>query len=262
MFAFWLGPFIAAAQPVANPFAGNPQAAADGEKVFLTSCATCHGKTGEGAEAQVEGLHPPDLTRGEFRAGKGDDDLFRVISEGVQGTLMPSFRSLGADQIWRLVVFVRSLSAVTPELKGNPENGETIFDGKGGCARCHQIDGRGGRLGPDLTRGGRRTNAADRLRKAIVDPNDDVTPGFAVITVVTRDGRKITGVERWLDNFSTRLMLESGEEQTFLREEVRSVTREMRSVMPGDYGKKLSETEIDDLVAYIQRIQSKGSSRQ
>src|SRR5216684_1052880 len=84
LFVFWLSPVTGAAQPLVNPFAGNPQAAADGAKVFLTSCATCHGKTGEGAEAQVEGLHPPDLTRGEFRAGKGDDDLFRVISEGVQ----------------------------------------------------------------------------------------------------------------------------------------------------------------------------------
>jgi putative heme-binding domain-containing protein len=261
LFAIWLGTAIAAAQPLVNPFAGNPQAAADGAKVFLTSCATCHGKTGEGAEAQVEGLHPPDLTRGEFRAGKGDEDLFRVISEGVQGTPMPSFRSLDTDQIWRLVVFVRSLSDVTPVLKGNPANGEAVFQGKGGCSACHQIEDRGGRLGPDLSRGGRRTNAADRLRRAIVDPNDDVAPGFAVITVVTRDGKKITGVERWLDNFSARLMTESGEERTFLRDEVRSVSREMRSVMPGDYSKKLSETEIDDLVTYIQQVQSKRSSR-
>jgi putative heme-binding domain-containing protein len=251
-----------AAQVLVNPFADNPQAAADGAKVFLTTCATCHGRNGEGAEAQVEGVHPPDLTRGEFRAGKGDDDLFRVISEGVQGTPMPSFGSLGPDQIWRLVVFVRSLSNVTPVLNGNPANGEMLFRGKGGCGGCHQMEGRGGRRGPDLTRGSSRTNSAEKLLKAIVEPDDDIAPGFAVITVITRDNRKITGVQRWLDNFSTRLIDDSGEEHTFLRDEVKSVSREMRSIMPADYGQKFSAKEIGDVVAYIQQVQSKGSSRQ
>jgi putative heme-binding domain-containing protein len=245
-----LAPAVYCAQAGLNPFAGNAQAAADGQKLFSISCAPCHGKNGEGAQGQVEGMRSADLTRGVFKAGRQDEDLYRVISDGVRGTEMASFKSLGADQIWRLVVFIRTLSVVTPVLNGNPAAGEALFWGKGDCGRCHQIGSRGNRLGPDLSRGGRRSNA-ENLKKAIVEPNDDITPGYAIITVVTRDNKKISGLERWLDNFSARLVDESGNERTFLRDEVTSVTREMRSTMPEGYGKIFSEAELNDLVAYI-----------
>jgi putative heme-binding domain-containing protein len=254
-----LAPALCRAQ--ANPFAGNAQAAADGQKLFGLSCAPCHGRNGEGAQGQAEGMRPPDLTRGVFKAGRRDDDLFRVISEGVRGTEMPSFKSLGPEQIWRLVTFVRSLSVVTPVLKGNPANGETLFWGKGNCGSCHQMGQRGTRLGPDLTRGGRRGGGAEKLKKSITDPNDDITPGFAILTVVTKDNKKITGLERWLDNFSARLVDESGNERTFLRDEVTSVTRDMRSTMPDNYGKVFSDTEINDLVAYIVKTRSEANSQ-
>lgn len=256
--ALLLLPALCCAQAQQNPFAGNPEAIADGQKLFLQSCAPCHGTTGEGAQGQAEGMHPPDLTRGVFRAGRGDSDLFRVISEGVRGTVMPSFKALGDQQIWRLVTFVRSLSARAPSFTGDPAAGETIFWGKGQCGNCHQIASRGGRLGPDLSHGSRRNNA-DHLKESIVDPNADITPGFAILTVVTRDNQTITGVERWLDNFSARLIDSSGNERTFLRDEIKSVTREMRSMMPADYGKTLSQTEINNLVAYILQTQNKAT---
>jgi cytochrome c oxidase cbb3-type subunit 3 len=228
-----LTPLVCFAQAGANPFAGNAQAAADGQKLFSVSCAPCHGKNGEGAQGQAEGMRPPDLTRGVFKAGRRDEDLFRVISDGVRGTEMPSFKSLGADQIWRLVAFVRKLSTVAPVLNGNPAAGEALFWGKGDCGRCHQIGSRGNRLGPDLARGSRRSNA-ENLKKAIVDPKD---------------------------NFSARLVDESGNEHTFLRDEVTSVTREMRSTMPDNYGKIFNEAELNDLVAYIVKTRSEANSQ-
>jgi cytochrome c oxidase cbb3-type subunit III len=258
-----LTPALCSAQGLPNPFAGNPQAIEDGRKMFSISCATCHGQNGEGAQSQAEGIRPPDLTRGQFKAGRQDEDLFRVISEGVKGTEMPSFASIGPDQIWRLVTFVRSLSRVAPVITGNPANGETLFWGKGNCGRCHEMAGKGTRFGPDLARAGGfgRRGGAQNLKKAIVDPNDDVTQGFAVITVVTRDKKTITGLQRWLDNFSTRLVEESGVEHTFLRDEVVSVKREMRSLMPDNYGKIFSASELDDIIAYILKNRSEVNSR-
>lgn len=258
--ALTLVPAMCYAQAVVNPFAGSPQAAADGQKIFSQSCAPCHGRNGEGAQGQAEGMRPPDLTRGVFKAGRRDEDLFRVISDGVRGTEMPSFRSLGADQIWRLIVFIRTLSVITPVLNGDASKGEALFWGKGDCGRCHRVGSRGGRFGPDLTRGGRRNNA-EKTKKSITDPNADISPGFAIITVVTRDGKKLSGLERWFDNFSARLVDQSGNEQTFLRDEVTSITREMRSVMPDNYGRMFNETELNDLVAYIVKIQSEANSQ-
>jgi cytochrome c oxidase cbb3-type subunit III len=255
-----LAPGSCFAQALTNPFAGNAQAVADGSKLFAQSCAPCHGRDGTGGQGQAEGMRPPDLTRGVFKAGRQDSDLFRVVSQGVKGTEMPSFASLGSEQIWRLVTFVRSLSAVAPVLKGDPTAGEALFWGKGKCGTCHQIGTRGERRGPDLTRGGRRSNAK-YLHESIVDPNADITPGFAIITVETRDHRKISGLERWLDNFSARLVDQSGNERTFLRDEVISIDREMRSTMPDNYGKMFSAADVDNLVAYIQKIRSEANSR-
>ena len=262
--ALLLAPALVNAQPpTSNPFAGRPEAIEDGRKLFAVSCATCHGQNGEGAQAQAEGMRPPDLTRGQFKAGRQDEDLFRVVSEGVKGTEMPSFASLGPDQIWRLVTFVRSLSRVAPVIEGNPAAGEALFFGKGNCGKCHEMGGKGTRFGPDLARGGGfgRRGGGQNLKKAIVDPNDDITQGFAVITVVTKDNRKITGLQRWLDNFSTRLIDESGEERTFLRSEVLSVKREMRSLMPDNYGKLFTDSELTDIVAYIMKTRSEVNSR-
>jgi cytochrome c oxidase cbb3-type subunit 3 len=256
--ALLLAPVVCWAQAGANPFAGNAQSAAEGKKLFSLSCAPCHGATGAGAQGQVEGMRPADLTRGVFKAGRGDEDLFRVISEGVRGTEMPSFKSLGTDQIWSLVVFIRTLSA-TPVVNGNPAAGEALFWGKGGCGNCHQMGSRGARFGPDLTRS-RRKNP-ENLKQDIIDPNADITPGYAVITVITRDGKKISGLQRWLDNFSARLIDESGNERTFLRDEVTSITREMRSTMPDNYGKIFSEEQLTDLVAYIVKSRSEANSQ-
>ncbi|HEY1859664.1 MAG TPA: c-type cytochrome, partial [Gemmataceae bacterium] len=75
----WLKPALLAlafapgscfAQAQTNPFAGNTQAVADGAKLFAQSCAPCHGRDGTGGQGQAEGMRPPDLTRGVFKAGR------------------------------------------------------------------------------------------------------------------------------------------------------------------------------------------------
>jgi putative heme-binding domain-containing protein len=200
-------------------------------------------------------MRAPDLTRGTFKAGNRDDDLFRVISKGVAGSAMPGFEHLGSDQVWGLVRFVRALSRGATPRDGNPVSGESIFWGKGGCGRCHQVGTRGVALGPDLTRGSRRTTA-DKIRRSIVAPADEIRSDYAVVTIVTRDNQTISGLGRFYDNFSARVIDSAGNERTFLRDEVLSMKREMRTVMPDDYGKILSAAELDDVVAYVMNVRS------
>ena len=82
-------------------------------------------------------------------------------------------------------------------------------------------------------------------------PNDDLTPGYNTITVVTRDGKKIVGVQRGFDNFSAQLMDAQENYYSFLKSEASSVKREFRSLMPDGYGKMFTKAELDDLVAYL-----------
>ncbi|MGH9668457.1 MAG: c-type cytochrome [Bryobacteraceae bacterium] len=230
----------------ANPFAGNTKGVEVGRGMFRIYCAACHG-------IQARGGRGPDLTRGVYNSGDQDSDLFRTISQGIAGTEMGSFAdALQPDNIWRIVAFIRSVSnsGVGAPVTGDPERGEALFWGKGACGQCHTVNARGGRFGPDLSRAGRQRSYA-YLRSSIVEPNLDIADGYHTLTVVTPDGRTITGIERGLDNFTAQLSDASGKFYSFDKSQVGSVRRETRSLMPDNYGAVLSAAEIDDLLAYL-----------
>ena len=231
-----------------NPFASDPQAADTGRAMFRIHCSPCHGIKGQG------GLGP-DLTLGGFSAGDQDSDLYKVISEGVGGTEMTGYsESMGQDNIWRLVSYIRTISQQTSTpVTGDPAAGEKLFWEKGRCGQCHQVNDKGGRLGPNLTRVGRQRSLA-YLRESVVSPNADLTADYATLRVVARDGKEIVGVQKGIDNFSAQLM-DAGENlHSFLRSEVSEIRREFRSLMPDDYGRRFASAELNDLIAYLSRL--------
>ncbi len=231
-----LFPAMAQAQ---NPFASDPAAASVGRGMFRIYCAGCHGIKGEGSRG-------PDLRRTQTR---GDQQLFQTISNGSPGTEMPSFEgSFDEMGVWRLLAYIRSISQ--PEdapLADSPESGEKIFWGKGGCGGCHRVNSRGGRYGPDLSKVG-RTRTRAYLREAIVNPDEEIADGYSTVSVVTRDGKQITGVERGFDNFTVQLMDSSENFHSFERSELQSAKRENRSLMPKNH---LSDSEVNDLIAWF-----------
>jgi cytochrome c oxidase cbb3-type subunit 3 len=248
---FLLGGWFGLAQveeksAVKNPFAGDATAMELGRVQFRMACAGCHGLRATG------GRSGPDLTRGTFAAGNTDADLYRVISDGVPGTEMPSFSGrLQDDERWRLVSYVHSLSQHdTARIPGDAAAGEKLFWEKGNCGQCHRIGTRGATLGPNLSRTGRQRSLA-YLRESVASPDAEVTSGYATITAVTRDGKKITGVERGFDNFSAQFIDIAGRYYSFQKDNVTSIQREYRSLMPSNYGRLFTAQELDDLVAFL-----------
>jgi mono/diheme cytochrome c family protein len=97
-----------------------------GRALFATHCATCHGDggRGDGASAAAFATKPSDLADGRLMNGLPDEFLISVITHGgpAQGlapTMPPFDRTLSADQIRRLVTFVRTLAR--PEYRGGPK---------------------------------------------------------------------------------------------------------------------------------------------
>ena len=241
--------FLAAVcQGQTNPVASDPQAAETGRWVFRIRCSPCHG-------IHAEGGRGPDLTLGSYSAGDRDTDLYRVIARGVPGSEMAGYSAtLDDDQIWRIVAYIRSTARhESANVPGNMASGEKIFWGKGSCGACHRVGAKGVDIGPDLTNAGRRRSVR-YLRASVVTPDADVTPGFATITVIKKDGKKIVGVQKSIDNFSAQLTDLSGHYYSFLRDDVASVKLEPVSLMPSNYGKTLSGSEIDDVVAYLNSL--------
>ncbi len=233
------------AQTPDNAFPHNAETITAGYTVFRVYCSPCHGTHAKGGRG-------PDLTRGIYQSGEKDSDLFRTIATGIPGTDMTGFSSdINDDDIRRIVVYIRSVSTHNPTtVPGDRANGENIFWAKGGCGACHVVEGRGGHMGPELTRiGVQRT--LEFLREALLDPSKEILPGWATITVTRRDGTKLTGVERGFDNFSAQLMDVAGNYYSFFRSDVASIEREERSLMPDDYGRRLKPAEVDDLLAFL-----------
>jgi cytochrome c oxidase cbb3-type subunit 3 len=81
-----------------------------GRKLFLTSCALCHGEKADGRGARREGLSTPprDFTNPSWRAGTTPRRVFFAIREGVHGTPMPGWKSFSDAQTWDLVAFLLS----------------------------------------------------------------------------------------------------------------------------------------------------------
>ena len=243
-----LGLLPVASAQTSNPLANEPDVVDAGKGFFHLYCSACHGK-------EVQGGRGPDLTLGAFANGNADSDLFRVIMQGIRGTEMTAYGDrITKDNIWRMIAFVRSTSAGTSTpLKGDRAHGETLFWGKSGCGNCHAVGSRGNRMGPDLSRVGRQRSAA-YLRASLVTPDQDLLRGYQTVTVVTRDGKTISGIEKALDEFSVQLMDLRGNYYSFDRNDVRSYKRDTKSLMPS-YDKSLAPTELDDVLTYLQSLQ-------
>ena len=218
-----------------------------GSKHFVESCGVCHGVDGRGS------ARGPNLTQGMIVTRGSDEEVAGTIRLGVPNSAMPAF-ALPDGEINQLVAFIRSLGIRAAQLvvPGDRDLGKQIFFGKGGCSRCHMIRGQGGLLGPDLSNaGGDRTLA--EIKQSVLNPGLSEGAKFKAVAVVTLNGEKIAGTLRNRDNFSLQMMDAQGNLHFFSSEELREVVLQEKSVMPENYGKLLSEVEIQNLLAFLSR---------
>jgi cytochrome c oxidase cbb3-type subunit 3 len=241
-----------------NPLSGDPKAITQGAVLFRQECVFCHGVAARG------GMRGPDLTTGSWNHGGADADLSRTIAVGVPGTAMPP-NNLKPDEIWQIVAYLRTLQQPLAAVVGDPSLGEALFFGTARCSSCHIVHGHGGRLGPELsTVGSARSRAY--LVESIRQPGrqltqnrafgDDVTLKYDTVTAVTADGRTIVGVPMNEDTFTLQLMDASERVHSLDKKTLKSVRHENRSLMPAYDASRLSNTDLDNLVAYLQSLRT------
>ena len=241
-----------------NPFSGDPKAITQGAVLFRQECVFCHGVAARG------GMRGPDLTTGSWNHGGADADLARTITVGVPGTAMPP-NNLKADEIWQIVAYLRTLQQPVAAAVGDRSLGDALFFGTARCSSCHIVNGRGGRLGPELsTVGSARSRAY--LVESIRQPGrqltqnrvfgDDVTLKYDTVTAVTSDGRTIVGVPMNEDTFTLQLMDTSERVHSLDKKTLKSVRHENRSLMPAYDAGRLSNADLDNLVAYLQSLRT------
>ena len=232
--------------PTKNPLEGDTEAIKNGQGLFRARCADCHGMDASGVRA-------PDLTQ-VWASGRTDEGLFRTLRNGVPGTEMPS---VGArtpdDEVWKILAYLRTLAAPAPTdpPRGNAEKGRTVF--RVNCAGCHEVDGTGGRLGPDLSRIGAARSRQVMIRR-IRGAVEDFKAGYAPVTLTTPDGQTVRGVKKNEDLFSVQIMDTRERIQGYEKDSMRSVVNDTKSAMPAFGVDRLNEADLDDLLAYLQTL--------
>lgn len=250
-----------AAQGLKNPFEGDAQAIANGKANFRANCSQCHGLEAKG------GLRAPSLVSGHLAHGGGDADWFVTIQHGVAGTLMPA-SDLTDDETWEVIAFLHSLQPrADPIVTGDAAAGEEYFSQQGGCSSCHMVRGRGGILGPDLSRVAAARSTAylveslrepsKQLSDGLFEPGHDSPIAYDTVTVILGNGKKIVGIPRNEDTFSIQLLDLAGDLQLFSKSDVRSVVHERKSIMPTYDPGKLPDGILQDLLSYLETLRGK-----
>jgi cytochrome c oxidase cbb3-type subunit III len=251
-----------------NPYAGSAKAAKAGEYEFRINCALCHGLGAKG------GGRGPDLTRAQKKHAHNDGEMFQIISNGIPGTAMPANGTNGQgvgmtdEEIWQIITYIDSqeVNASTKPL-GNAAHGKELFFGDANCSLCHMVNGKGGRLGPELTGVG-----ASRTREALVDsvrnPSRRLAWGlneatkefpqeYESVTVVTDDGKQIKGVTLNEDSFSVQIMDTSEQIHLLEKDKLRSFQKSRESAMPKYGPDLLSDKDLEDIVAFLISVGAK-----
>ena len=218
-----------------------------GRGLFQTRCADCHG-------IDAKGVHGPDLTA-IFANGSTDQRVLDTIRRGVPGTEMPATNA--PDQELRAIVaYLRTLSSTSDNgVGGNVANGSSVFATS--CTTCHRVNGRGGVLGPDLSRVGLARSSA-LLTRDILDASAVIAPGYQPVTLVTADGTRVRGARKNEDAYSIQIMDTREDLKGYLKSGLREVIVETRSIMP-DF-KNLSDGDVRDVVAYLKTLRGNSES--
>jgi putative heme-binding domain-containing protein len=226
----------------------------NGSRIYQSTCAGCHGPNGDG----VAGV---ELGRGQFRRATSDPDVIKIIQTGIPGTTMPS-NNLTDTQAGSVVAYLRTMAVAAPRASnaavsvGDAARGRALFDGKGECATCHRVSGRGGRLGPDLTDIG-ATRPLAELQQSIVDPDATIRPGNRFFRASVKGGSTVTGRLLNQDSFSVQLIDASEHLVSLPKANLTDYGFIRTSSMPSSRD-KLSPQEVADLVGYLVTLKGLG----
>jgi quinoprotein glucose dehydrogenase len=132
---------------------------------------------------------------------------------------------------------------------GDAAAGAGLVAGKATCLTCHRVQGKGSRLGPDLTDIGTLRTAA-QLIASLLDPDAEILPENRFYRVVARDGAVMSGRLLNLDTFQVLMLDEKEQLRSFQKSELREHGFIRGSKMPS-YRDRLSRQELADVIAYL-----------
>jgi cytochrome c oxidase cbb3-type subunit 3 len=245
---------LAFADDPKSPPKYDPASVERGKQNFASTCGFCHGATAKGGEKG------PDLLRSVLVL---DDDngksIAPVILKGRPERGMPHF-PLTPEQITDIANFLHSSIEVAKDrgsyqilniVTGNPQAGETYFNGAGKCSSCHSVSG-------DLQKIGAKYDAIT-LQTKMLQPDYAWTEGNPPkqviaysVTITLPSGQSFTGTPIRADDFTISLREADGTYRSFKRtNNTPQVQFNNRLQAHLDQLLHYTDTDIHNLTAYL-----------
>ncbi|HJN13540.1 MAG TPA: PVC-type heme-binding CxxCH protein [Pirellulaceae bacterium] len=117
------------------------------------------------------------------------------------------------------------------------------------CAVCHQVQGQGAVVGPQLDGVGNR--GLERILEDVLDPNRNLDAAFHVSLLATSDGRVLTGLFRRKEGKSLIFAANDGKEFSVLEADIDEHRKSPLSIMPDNMSTVLPPADFSDLVKYL-----------
>jgi putative membrane-bound dehydrogenase-like protein len=134
--------------------------------------------------------------------------------------------------------------------RGNAANGASVFAKAGTCAKCHQINGEGKNVGPDLSEIGKKL-AREAIYESILYPSASIAHNYETWVVETKKGTTTSGL--LVSKTAEEITIKDAESivRTFKIGEVESATKSPVSLMPADLHQLMTTAELVDVVEYL-----------
>ena len=223
-----------------------------GRSRFNARCAGCHGQDGLGGE------RAPAITSKSERGLDNEKTLRNLIQHGIADRGMPAF-TMPAAELDQVVAFVQSrvLPLSKTAVSGNAQAGAALFFGKGGCAQCHMVWGRGSLNGPDLTETAQKLTLA-QVETALLKPGLQKSDGYRIARVQTAKGETLRGFVRNESSGDLQLQSLDGRLHLLSKSDVVRIEREATSYMPAWRG---DAPAMHDIIKFLQHPPKQAASR-
>lgn len=134
-------------------------------------------------------------------------------------------------------------------LTGDATKGKQVF-ATAGCIACHQLEGIGLPVGPDLRSVVPHTS--EKLLNSILDPSAVIEPGFAAYHCTLKSGEQLYGMVATETSSSITMKLAGNIVRSVLRSEIKELKSTQTSLMPDGLEAALNPPSLADLIKYLQ----------
>ena len=183
-------------------------------------------------------LHSINAT-GRQRLKNSSNDTIRSAAE----TLFSSLRESTRSEVLKRYAGVHDMT-------GDIQSGKQHFARV--CSKCHQLEGVGHVVGPDLL--ALTDKSSEAMLTAILDPNRAIEDKYLGYVAITNDGRQFSGLLASETSTSIKLKMDEGKERDILRSNIEELMATGKSHMPEGLESEVTPEQVADIVAYVRSV--------